>query len=48
MEKLEAAQEEHGSILADLIEEIEDLKVPARPAKHSIGFVGPGRKVDVK
>ena len=48
MEKLEAAQEEHGSILADLIEEIEDLKVPARPAKHSIGFVGPGRKVDGK
>jgi hypothetical protein len=48
MEKLEAAQEEHGSILADLIEEIEDLKVPTRPAKHSIGFVGPGRKVDGK
>jgi hypothetical protein len=48
MEKLEAAQKEHGSILADLIEEIEELKVPAPPAKHSIGFVGPGRKVDVK
>ena len=48
MEKLEAAQEEHGSILADLIEEIEDLKVPAPSAKHSIGFVGPGRKVDGK
>jgi hypothetical protein len=48
MEKLEAAQEEHGSILADLIEEIEELKVPAPPAKHSIGFVGPGRKVEVK
>jgi hypothetical protein len=48
MEKLEAAQKEHGSILADLIEEIEELEVPARPAKHSIGFVGPGRKVDVK
>jgi ORF6N domain len=48
MEKLEAAQKEHGSILADLIEEIEEFKVPARPAKHSIGFVGPGRKVEVK
>ena len=40
MEKLEAAQEEHGSILAVLVEEIEELKVPpARPPKHPMGFV---------
>ncbi len=40
MEKLEAAQEEHGSILAVLIDEIEELKVPPpRPPKHHIGFV---------
>jgi len=40
MEKLEAAQEEHGSILAVLIDEIEELKVPSpRQPKHHIGFV---------
>ena len=41
MEKLEAAQEEHGSILAVLIDEIEELKVPPpRRPKRPIGFVG--------
>jgi hypothetical protein len=40
MEKLEAAQEEHGSILAVLIDEIEELKVPPpRKPKRPIGFV---------
>jgi hypothetical protein len=44
MEKLEAAQEEHGSILAVLIDEIEELKVPSpRPPKRPIGFVS-GKK----
>jgi ORF6N domain-containing protein len=40
MEKLEAAQEQHGSILAVLIDEIEELKVPPpRKPKRPIGFV---------
>jgi hypothetical protein len=44
MEKLEAAQEEHGSILAVLVEEIEEMRLPApHPPKHPIGFVS-GKK----
>jgi hypothetical protein len=42
MEKLEAAQKRHGSILAVLIEEIKRLKMPpARPHKRPMGFLGP-------
>ena len=38
MEKLEAAQKEHGSIIGILAEEIDELKSLPEPSKHYYGF----------
>jgi hypothetical protein len=43
VEKLEASQKRHASVINILAEEIEDLKrPPAEPAKRPIGFRPPG------
>ena len=43
VEKLEASQKRHASVINILAEEIEDLKrPPAEPAKRRIGFRPPG------